>query len=89
MGLHYFMKTTMELPDDLLKRVKSTAARRGQSMSSFFRAAVEAKLLMEEKSEKEKPWMRFSGIFSDQEESARILDRIEQSCGQIDPEEWT
>jgi hypothetical protein len=79
----------MELPDDLLKRAKSTAARRGQSMTSFFRAAVEAKLMIEEKSEREKPWMSFSGVFSDPEESARILDRIEQSCGQIDPEEWT
>ena len=38
------MRTTIELPDDLLKRAKSEAALSGVSLKEFFISAVEAKL---------------------------------------------
>jgi plasmid stability protein len=82
------MKTTLELPDALLRRAKSTAARHGQSMTSFVRAALEAKLIAEEISERKKPWMKFSGSFSDPQESIRIMKRIEEATGSVDPKDW-
>ena len=38
------MRTTIELPDQLLKRAKSEAALRGVSLRTFFVEAVEGKL---------------------------------------------
>ena len=35
------MKTTLDLPDQLLRQTKSAAALRGQSMKEFIRAALE------------------------------------------------
>lgn len=35
------MKTTLDLPDKLLRQTKSAAALRGQSMKDFIRAALE------------------------------------------------
>lgn len=57
-------------------------------MTSFVRAALEAKLLAEDRSEREKPWMKFSGVFSDHQESGRILKRIEEATGVVDPKDW-
>ena len=39
------MRTTIELPDDLLKRAKSASALKGQSLKDFFIEAVEQKLV--------------------------------------------
>ena len=38
------MRTTVELSDDLMRRVKSESAREGKSMREFFVAALELKL---------------------------------------------
>jgi hypothetical protein len=40
------MRTTVELPDDLLHRAKSTAALAGISLREFFVEAVEMRLQM-------------------------------------------
>lgn len=41
------MKTTLELPDDLLRRTKAKAAERGRSMKDFITEALEQKLRSE------------------------------------------
>jgi hypothetical protein len=38
------MRTTVELPDTLLREVKAVAARRGESLKAFLRRAVEGEL---------------------------------------------
>jgi hypothetical protein len=39
-----FMKTTLELPDELFRKAKATAASSGQSLKAFFTEALQAKL---------------------------------------------
>ena len=82
------MKTTLELPDTLLRRAKATAAKRGQTMTAFVKSALEAKLSNDERSNDEKPWMQFAGVFADPKESKQIMQTVEESCGQVDPEDW-
>lgn len=38
------MKTTLEMPDDLFRRAKATAAKRGQSLKQFVTTALEHEL---------------------------------------------
>lgn len=82
------MKTTLELPDQLLRRAKAHAAERGQTMTALVKAAIEAKLDADQKAATEKPWMRFAGINSDTKESGRIMDVVDEYCGQVNPEDW-
>jgi len=83
------MKTTLELPDPLLRKVKATAAGNGQTMTAFITAALEAKLMQNQQASSEKPWMAFAGVFSDcSQESAKIMDRVKEGCETIDPENW-
>jgi hypothetical protein len=41
------MRTTIDLPDDLFRRVKSTAALRGETLREFIQAAVEKEISTE------------------------------------------
>lgn len=41
------MKTTIELPDDLFREAKATAARRGTALKQLVREALEEKLARE------------------------------------------
>ena len=83
------MKTTIEVPDPLFRRVKQAVARNNQTFASFVNAAMESKLRHEEAAAQSKPWMRFAGVFrDDREESARIMEVIEEDCERIDPEDW-
>ena len=88
MGIFRCMKTTLELPDQLLRRAKAHAAHRGQTMTTFVKAALEAKLEADQQLADEKPWMRFAGANSDKKESENIMALIEENCGQIDSEAW-
>jgi plasmid stability protein len=44
------MKTTINLKDDVVRRLKSRAALRGQSLSKFMEESLEQKLLQDESS---------------------------------------
>jgi hypothetical protein len=39
---YVFMRTTLDLPDDLLRRAKATAALRGISLKQYFTSALSA-----------------------------------------------
>ncbi|XOV72923.1 MAG: hypothetical protein ACFHW5_07015 [Verrucomicrobiota bacterium] len=83
------MKTTLEVPDALLRDVKISAAKQGQTMGAFINAAIEEKLKMNQKASMEKPWMKFAGILKNHRtETKKILERIESECGRIDEESW-
>ncbi len=83
------MKTTLEVPDSLLRRVKATAAQKGQTMAAFIKAAIEAKLQADAEAGREKPWMKFAGVFSKHSrESQRVLQAVEKECERIQTEDW-
>ena len=83
------MKTTLEVPDSLLRQAKASAARKGQTMGAFINAAIEAKLKSDAKTGQEKTWMRFAGVFRDRRaDSRRVLRAIEEGCERIDTEDW-
>ena len=78
------MKTTLELPDSLFPRAKSSATRKGQTMTAFVTSAVEAKLAADETAATEKPWMQFKGLLrNDCKEASSILRRIEKTCEEV------
>ena len=82
------MKTTVELPDDLFRAAKATAAREGRSLREFFTEALQDKLSRSESGLPlpEPAWMKYFGTFGDSPaESARIQDAIDREFGTIDP----
>jgi hypothetical protein len=90
MGQTNQMKTTLEMPDSLFKRARAAARKRGQTMTSFFNAAVEAKLAADQTARRIRPWMAYAGVTAaDRDESKRILKVIDEECERIDEAEWT
>lgn len=82
------MKTTVELPDDLFRAAKATAAREGRSLRELFTEALQEKLnqLQSGKPAPAPPWMKYFGAFENsQAESTRIQDAIDEEFGSIDP----
>lgn len=82
------MKTTVELPDDLFRAAKATAARQGRSLREFFTEALQEKLRDErlEGPAPPPPWMKYFGAFAESRaESARIQDAIDDEFGKVDP----
>jgi hypothetical protein len=81
------VKTTLEIPDDLLDRAKAKAAERGIPLRQFVVEAVEDKV---NASDEQKPWMQaFGKLRHLHDETVRIDRLIEAEFEQIEPEEWT
>lgn len=82
------MKTTIELPDDLFREAKATAARRGAHLKDFMRDAVAEKLARETSSPPagDKRWP-VPPPDVPLEELQRIHARIEEDSERIDDEE--
>ena len=84
------MKTTVEIPDPLFRRVKSTAAERGQSLKQFIAEALQERLARTAGDLRagEPPWMQgFGKLRRLRKETARIQDRIDEAFGVIEPED--
>lgn len=80
------MKTTLEMPDPVLRKAKAKAAERGIPLRQFVTEAVEAKL---RESDSEKPWMKtIGGLRHLHKENVRIQRIIDEEFETIDPEEW-
>lgn len=78
------MKTTLEMPDAVLRKAKAKAAERGVPLRQFVTEAVEAKLR-----ESDKPWMKaIGGLRHLHKENVRIQKIIDEEFETIDPEEW-
>ena len=81
------MKTTLEIPDRLLRRAKSVAAARGIPLREFVTEAVKDKLAAEA-SLSEKPWAKFAGGLKHlHKETQRINRLIEEEFEKIEPED--
>ena len=82
------MKTTLELPDELFRQAKATAASTGKSLKDFFTEALKAKLERVDQNSP-KPWMRHFGSLSDLgSEREAIESRIAEEFESIPREEW-
>jgi hypothetical protein len=84
------VKTTIEIPDPLFRRVKSKAAERGQSLKEFMAEALQEKLARTagEVQAGEPPWMQgFGKLRRMRKETARVQDRIDETFEVIDPED--
>ena len=84
------VKTTVEIPDPLFRRVKSKAAERGQSLKEFMTEALQEKLARTagEAQASEPPWMQgFGKLRRLRKETERIQGRIDEAFEAIEPED--
>jgi hypothetical protein len=82
------MKTTLELPDQLFRKAKATAAERGQSLKDFVTEALRDKLNDAPASAAEPPWMQgFGKLRHLHEETLRIQALIDEEFETIEPED--
>jgi hypothetical protein len=80
------VKTTLEIPDAILRRAKSLAAKRGIPFRALVSEAVVDKLQSE--NGRGKPRMgAFGRLRHLRQETARINRRIEREFEQIEPED--
>ena len=84
------MKTTIELPDLLFRRAKSTAAHRGQTLRDFVTEAIQEKLSTRTAASRsvEPEWMGgFGKLRRLRKETRRIQARIDEEFEVIEPED--
>lgn len=84
------MKTTIEIPDRLFRRAKSTAAERGQSLKQFVAAALQEKLAAKGgyAAPGEPDWMKgFAGLRALHGETLRIQATIDEAFDTVEPED--
>jgi hypothetical protein len=82
------MKTTLEIPDSVLRRTKSVAAARGIPLRELITEAIKDKLAAEARLG-EKPWVKLMGKLKRlHKETLRINGLIEEDSEKIDPEMW-
>jgi hypothetical protein len=84
------VKTTIELPDELVRKAKATAARRGTTFRQFVCEALQEKLAREHDSYGQQLAGRWPVPPPDVpiEELRRIDSIIEEAFEQIEPEAW-
>jgi|HubBroStandDraft_1064217.scaffolds.fasta_scaffold274164_3 hypothetical protein len=86
-------KTTVELPDPLLRQIKVASAQDGISLKQFFAEAARERLRKrngaDSGAEFNPPWMQaFGGLRDLKQETRRIQKIIDEEFGQIDEEDW-
>ena len=82
------MKTTIELPDELLRRAKATAATRGISLKRLFSEALEQGLRRGGAPAAAPAWRAVAGELAPlRTETRRIGRLIEEEFEQIDAED--
>jgi hypothetical protein len=80
------MKTTLEIPDPILRKAKVRAAQRGIPLRQFVTEAVQEKLAATKSADK--PWMQAAGKLRHlHEETVRIQRIIDEEFGHIEPED--
>jgi hypothetical protein len=86
------VKTTIEIPDKLFRRAKSTAAERSQSLKEFVTEALQEKLAPRRTTARpgEPDWMQgFGKLRHLRKETARIQERIHAAFEVVEPEDRT
>jgi hypothetical protein len=83
------VKTTIDIPDELLRLAKARASLRGVSLRQFGTDTLRARLEREEKRARatDPPWMKgFGGLADLAAETARIRGMIEEEFESIEAE---
>ncbi len=82
------MKTTLEIPDPLFRKAKSSAAERGQTLKEFVTEALQDKLRTRHRTSPAQPrWMAgFGRLRALRKETARVQKRIDETFEVIDLE---
>lgn len=84
------MKTTVEIPDPLFRKAKSTAAESGQSLKELVSEALQEKLAARAPKARasEPEWMRgFGKLRRLRKETQRIQARIDKQFEVVEPED--
>ena len=82
------MKTTVELPDHLLRDAKATVSARGQTLRAFVGDAIADRVRLRDGGD-EKPWMRHLGACLDHADELDGIERIiEEEFETVDPSQW-
>ncbi len=84
------MKTTLEIPDALFRRVKSKAAERGQTLKELVNEALQEKLAPRRGTAHagEPEWMQgFGKLRRLRKETERIQARIHEAFEVVEPED--
>lgn len=85
------MKTTLEVPDQIFRKAKATAALRGIPLRQLFTEALTEKISPRKTHSNDNtppPWMAGFGALSDlREENKRINSLIEEEFDQLEKED--
>ena len=84
------MKTTLEIPDPLFRKAKSTAAERGQTLKEFVGEALQEKLAANASRVRvgEPAWMQgFGKLRRLHKETVHVQSRIDEAFEVIEPED--
>jgi hypothetical protein len=84
------MKTTLELPDQLFRKAKATAAERGQTLKEFVTEALREKLVLDRGRgyESQPEWMQgFGKLKRLHKETARVQSLVDREFEAIEPED--
>jgi hypothetical protein len=86
------MKTTLELPDPLLRRAKAMAAARGESLKAFITEALLAHLAAKSggaRTDDEPVWMKsLGGLAHISGEVKRMQREMDSEFGHVDLADW-
>ena len=83
------MKTTIEIPDELFKKAKATAALQGESLKDLICDALETRLLSSpsQQHSDQTGWRSVFGL-ADAKSVRKIDQRIAADLERVDPSEW-
>jgi hypothetical protein len=82
------MKTTIEIPDDVFRRAKASAASKGIPLRQLITEAVEQRLRAETRKGEEPAWRKLAGGLSSlRRETARVGRLVEDEFERLDPED--
>jgi hypothetical protein len=87
------MKTTVEIPEETLRRAKTLAAEKGVSLEQLVAEAIEDKVRDGKELKKGEPrWTKLYGAFAKSEEmrsdTRSIQKIIDEEFERIDPRDW-
>jgi hypothetical protein len=84
-----FVKTTLEIPEPLFRKVKATAAQQGRTLKQLVQEALSEKIArVDGASRKQKPWMALAGDLKHLHSENRRIERvIEAEFENIEPED--
>jgi len=82
------MKTTIEIPDDLFKRAKATAALQGESLRTLICDAIETHLTSVSPPRTDRSGWRSVFGLADPKSLAKVDAFIEAELERVNPSEW-